>query len=86
VELDREVAVGVPHHATRSERPHLDAALLPQLPAGRVGRSLADLDLAARELPETAEEAGGRPPLYEPAAAVRDDDHGGRHVGSGGAR
>ncbi len=53
VQLDREVAVGVPDGPQRDEMADEQARLLPKLPSSGGLRPFARFDVAARKLPET---------------------------------
>ncbi len=64
------MAVGVPHDAEALERAGPHPGLLRELPAGRPLGRLVRPDLAARKLPEAAEEARLRPTLDQPATVV----------------
>ena len=80
VQLDREVAVGVPDSPERDEATYVKARLLPKFPSGRGLGPLARLDATTRELPETREEAGRRSALNEPPAVVGQDHDRGTDV------
>ncbi len=81
VELDREVAVAVPHHAAGDEPLDLEPGFLAELAARRVDGPLPAFDLAARELPEPAEEPGRSAPLDEPSRPRAHDRERAPHVG-----
>gem|GEM_PF-5863220 len=53
MQLDREVAVGVPDGPQRDEMADEQARLLPKLPSSGGLRPFARFDVAARKLPET---------------------------------
>jgi hypothetical protein len=78
------VAVGVTHGPSEKEAPGTEARLFPKLPASGVLRAFARLDLPARKLPETREEAVRRAPLHQPPTSMGQHDDGSSKVGPTG--
>ncbi len=73
VQLDREVAVGMPNGPERDEATDVKACLFAKFASGRGLGPLTGRDMAARELPEAREEAGRRSTLDEPPTTVGED-------------
>ncbi len=70
MQLNREVAVGVPNGPERDEATGVKARLFAKFASGRGLGPLTGLHMAARELPEARKEAGRRSTLDEPPTAV----------------
>lgn len=77
MELDGEVAVAMADNPDRGEPADREARFLPELPTGRLLRTLSGFDLPPGEFPEPAEELLWRPALDKQAIrSVGHDDHG----------
>lgn len=86
MELDREVAVRMPHDPDRVEALRTEPGLLAQLAPRRLELRLAGLDLSPGELPEAPEQPGRGTTLDQPPTArIGEDHHGRTKVGAGRA-
>ncbi|MCI4372163.1 MAG: hypothetical protein L3K02_00745 [Thermoplasmata archaeon] len=77
------MAVGVVHHASRTERRHDEPGLLLEFSMGRVERRFPVFDLASGKFPQSPQEPLRWALLDQPPASVFQDDDRGIHVGAG---